>query len=152
MMKKYTTRFHVDVPPAMAFGYLADPATAMPGMSKMELIHETPDRVGSVYRYEERFLGMRFAGLFVVVEYVEDEHIKGEFSGGFEEGQGTWTFEPAAGGTDVTVESRFRVRIPIVGGLAARLMMRVSGKRWVPILKQEMEKYARTTHTGRSAA
>jgi carbon monoxide dehydrogenase subunit G len=151
MMKKYTTRFHVDVPPATAFAYLVDPETSMPGMS-MEVIHETTDGLGSVWRYEERFLGMRFTGIFVVTEYVKNKRIKGEYSGGLEQGEGMWTFKRAAGGTDVTVESRFRVRIPIVGGLAARLMMRSTETRWVPILKKEMETYALTTHTTRSAA
>jgi carbon monoxide dehydrogenase subunit G len=151
MMKKYTTSFHVDVPPATAFAYMADPTTTMPGMSKMEVVHETPDGVGSVWRYEERFLGMRFRGLYVVTEYVENKRIKIEFSGGLEVGEGMWTFEPAAGGTDVTIESRFRVRIPIVGPFATRLMMRSTETRWVPILKKEIEKYA-TAHTTKTAA
>jgi hypothetical protein len=144
-MKEYTTRFHVDVPPAAAFAYMVDPATTMPGMSRMVLISGTPDRVGSVWRYEERFLGMRFTGLFVVTEYVEDERIAGEFSGGLEEGRGAWTFEPADAGADVTIRSRFRLRIPLVGPLATRLMMRANETRWAPILKKEMEEYARTT-------
>lgn len=59
-MAKYTRQFHVDVPPAVAFAYMTDPTTDMPGM-KMDLIRETPDHIGTVYRYEERFLGMRFA-------------------------------------------------------------------------------------------
>jgi carbon monoxide dehydrogenase subunit G len=152
MMKKYTTRFHVDVPPAMAFAYIKDPTSTMPGMSKMEVVHETPDGVGSTWRYEERFLGMRFTGLFVVTEYIENKRIKGEFSGGLEEGEGTWTFKRAAGGTDVTIESGFRIRIPIVGPLAGRLMMRSGQRRWIPTLQKEMEKYARTAHTTKTAA
>jgi carbon monoxide dehydrogenase subunit G len=51
MMKKYTTSFHVDVPPSTVFAYLKDPTTTMPGMSKVEVVHETPDGVGSVWRY-----------------------------------------------------------------------------------------------------
>jgi carbon monoxide dehydrogenase subunit G len=150
-MKEYTTTFHVDVPPAVAFAFLKDPTTAMPGMSEMELIHGSPDEVGSVWRYEERFLGMGFTGLFVVVEYVENERIKGEFSGGLEEGAGIWTFEGAGGGTDVTVESSFRVRLPLVGGLAAGLMMRASQSRWVPALKEAMEEYATEAHAAEAA-
>jgi hypothetical protein len=141
-MKKYTTRFHVDVPPATAFAYLMD-TTTMPGMN-MEVVHETADRIGSVFRYEERFLGLRFRGLFVVVELVENERLHGEFSGGLEEGEGIWTFEAADGGTDVTVESDFRVRIPIVGRAAAALMMRFYRTSWVPTLRKAMEAYART--------
>jgi carbon monoxide dehydrogenase subunit G len=146
-MRKYTTSFHVEVPPAVAFAYMADPTTTMPAMSDMELIHETPTRIGTVYRYEERFLGRRFTGLFVVTDCVENERIKGEFSGGLEEGEGLWTFERAGAGTQVTVESDFRVRIPIVGRLATRLMMRASRRTWVPALKAEMEKYAETHAT-----
>jgi carbon monoxide dehydrogenase subunit G len=143
-MKKHTTSFHVDVPLEVAFAYMADPATTMPAMSKMELIHETPEHIGTVYRYEERFLGLRFTGLFVVTEFVENERIKGEFSGGLEEGEGLWTFEPVDSGTDVTVEPDFRVRIPVVGRLATRLMMRAFEGTWVPALKTEMKEYAET--------
>lgn len=143
-MKKYTSRFHVDAPPAMVFDYMLDPSTAMPGMSEMEPIHETPDVLGSVYRYEERFLGMRFTGLFVITELVRNKRLKGEFSGGLEEGWGAWMFKGAHGGTDVTIESGFRVRLPIVGSLAARLMMRGNERIWVPQLKKQMEEYAHT--------
>jgi carbon monoxide dehydrogenase subunit G len=145
-MKTYTTRFHVDVPPATVFAYMMDPSTVMPGMEKMEPVHETPERIGSVYRYEERFLGMRFTGLFVIVELVENERIHGEFSGGLEVGEGVWSFAPADGGTDVRVESRFRLRIPLVGRPAAALMMRFQGTSWVPILRKEMEAYGRRTN------
>jgi carbon monoxide dehydrogenase subunit G len=149
MMKKYTTSFHVDVPPATVFAYVKDPMSTMPGLSKVEVVHETPDGVGSVWRYEERFLGMRFTGLFVVTEYIENERIGIEFSGGLEVGEAMWTFERAADGTDVTIESRFRVRIPIVGPLAMRLMMGSSDTRWVPALQREIEQYA---HTIKAAA
>jgi carbon monoxide dehydrogenase subunit G len=150
-MAKYTTSFHVDVPPAVAFAYMTDTTTTMPAMSKMELIHETPNKIGTVYRYEERFLGMRFTGLFVITEYVENKRIKGEFSGGLEEGSGTWTFKRAAGGTEITVEPDFRIRIPIIGPLATRLMMRTNRMTWIPALKKEMRRYAET-HATKTAA
>jgi carbon monoxide dehydrogenase subunit G len=143
-MSKYTTHFHVDVPPAAVFAYLKDPTTTMPGMTKTEVIHEAPADVGTAYRYEERFLGMRFTGIFVITEHVPDERLTIEFSGALEDGTGTWTFEPAAGGTDVTIESDFRLRVPVLGPLAMRLMRRTNETRWLPILKKDIEKHART--------
>jgi hypothetical protein len=143
-MKTYTTRFHVDAPPATVFEYMIDPTTAMPGMSKMEVLLETPGFLGSVWRYEERILGMRFTGLFVITEFVRNKRLKGEFSGSLEEGSGVWMFKGVRGGTDVTIESSFRVRLPLVGPLAARLMMRGNEKVWLPKLKKEMEEYAHT--------
>lgn len=151
MMAKHTYSFHVEVPPSMAFAYMTDPTTTMPSMDKMELIHETPDKIGTVYRYEERFLGMRFTGLFVITEYVENKRMGGQFAGSLEEGMGLWTFKRAAGGTEITVEPDFRIRIPIVGSLATRLMMSTNRMTWIPPLKKEMKKYAET-HAKKAAA
>lgn len=141
-MKKYTSHFHVDAPPTLVFDYMIDPSTAMPGMSKMEPVLETPDFVGSVFRYEERLLGMRFTGLFVITELIRNKRLKGEFSGALEEGSALWLFKGARGGTDVTIESSFRVRLPLVGPLATRLMMRGNESIWLPKLKKDMEEYA----------
>lgn len=142
-MSKYTIRFNVDVPPAAVFAYLSDPKTTMPGLTETEVIHDAPEDVGTAYRYTERFLGMRFTGIFVVTEHVPDKRLKIEFSGALEEGAAVWSFEPADGGTDVTIDSDFRLRIPVFGPLAMRLMQRTSQTRWMPVLKKQIEQHAR---------
>jgi carbon monoxide dehydrogenase subunit G len=134
----------VAVPPAAVFAYLKDPKTTMPALTKTEVIHEAPEDVGTAYRYEERFLGMRFTGIFVITEHVPDKRLTIEFSGALEEGRGTWTFEPSGEGTDVTIDSDFRLRIPILGDLAVRLMQRTNETRWLPDLTKQIEKHARS--------
>jgi carbon monoxide dehydrogenase subunit G len=143
-MSKYTMHFNVAVPPAAVFTYLKDPKTTMPGLTKIEVIHEASEDVGTAYRYEERFLGMRFTGIFVITEHVPDKRLTIEFSGALEEGKATWTFEPSDEGTDVTIASDFRLRIPVLGGLAVRLMRRTNETRWLPALKEQIEKHARS--------
>lgn len=44
----------------------------------------------------------------------------------------------------MTIVSDFRVRIPMVGPLLTRLMLRFSETTWIPAMKKEMEEYAKT--------
>lgn len=142
-MSAQTTRFHVDVPPEAVFAYLEDPKATMPGMKRTEVIHRAPDWIGTSYRYEQSMFGLGVPGIYVITEHVPGKRFAIEFSDVLQEGTSTWTFEQAGDGTDATVESDFRLRIPVVGVLAMRALQRTNETRWVPALKRTIEAHAR---------
>jgi uncharacterized protein YndB with AHSA1/START domain len=149
-MKEYTETLHLDVPPEVAFATVVDPESQAGRFMKVEVVKETPDGVGTTLRYYYRMLGMRLGGgTYTYTEYVPNERFKWEFSGGPEmlltggPVSSTLTFEPADGGTDVTVRPEFETRIPVVNDLARGIMLWSWRNRDLPKFKAAIEKRAR---------
>lgn len=148
-MKKYTV--HVDAPPEAVFAAVLDPELQSGRSLKWEPVKETPDGVGSTFRYYYQVLGMRMGGgTFTFSEYVPNQRVKFEFSLGGGEMllaggpvSSLWTFEPTDGGTDLTVQPEFKMRIPVVNHLARWMMMRSWRTKDIPRLKAEIEKRAK---------
>lgn len=150
-MKEYTA--HIDAPPATVFAAMLDPELQGGGSLRTEVVEETPDGVGSKFRYYFKVLGMRLgSGTYTYSEYVPEERVRMEFSGGGPLMALTggpvaslWIFEPADGGTDVTVKPEFKTRIPLVNHLARRMMMRSWKTRDIPRMKAAIEERAKST-------
>ena len=149
-MKQFTTTFHVDVPPEKVFATVVDPESQQSRFMKVEVVKETPDGAGNTLRYYYQVLGIRLrGGTYAYSEYLPGERFKWEFSGGPEmvltggPVAATWTFVSADGGTDVTVCSEFKTRIPVLNHLARGIMMRSWRTRDLPRFKAEIEKRAK---------
>lgn len=147
-MKRYTVKFHVDAPPERVFAYLVDPKGNMASNEdmRMELVKESPDGVGTTYRYETKMFGLRSSGLCVFTEYVPNERVKMEFSMGPEmllvggPLSSVWTCRPADGGTDVIVNPTFRTYLPVVNQVGRWFMLRSWQKADLAKVKAEIEK------------
>jgi carbon monoxide dehydrogenase subunit G len=153
-VKQYTQTFHVDVPPENAFAVVVDPEAQQSRFMKVEVVEETPDGVGTTLRYYYQVLGRRLGGgTYKYSEYVPGERFTWEFSGGVGmlltggPVSSTITFEPADGGTDVTIHPEFKTRIPVVNDLVRGIMMR-TWRRGLSKWKVEIEERAK----GRTAA
>jgi uncharacterized protein YndB with AHSA1/START domain len=147
-VKQYTQTFHVDAPPEKAFTVVVDPEAQPSRFMRIEVLEETPDGVGTTFRYYYQVLGRRFGGgTCTFSEYVPGERFTWEFSDGAGLLTGgpvssTWTFEPADDGTDVTIHPEFKTRIPVVNDLARGIMMWFWRARSLPAVKAEIEKRA----------
>lgn len=147
-MKQYTQKFHVDVPPEKAFAVVVDPEAQQSRFMKVEVVEEAPDGVGTTLRYYYQLLGKRLGGgTYRYSEYVPGERFTWEFSaaGMLLTGgpvSSAWTFEPAEGGTDVTIHPEFETRIPVVNDLARGIMMWFWRARSLPAFKAAIEKRA----------
>jgi hypothetical protein len=148
-VRQYTQTLHVDVPPDQAFATVVDPEAQQSRFMKVEVVEESPEGVGTTLRYFYRLLGVRWGGgTYRYSEYVPGKRFKWEFSGGPEmlltggPVSSTFIFEPADGGTDVTIHPEFKRRIPVVSDLARGIMMR-SWRRSLPKWRAEIEKRAK---------
>ena len=149
-MKKYTQTLHIDVPPEKAFDVVVDPEAQQSRFMKVEVVKETPDGVGTTLRYYYQVVGMRLGGgTYRYSEYVPGKRFAWEFSGGPEmlltggPVASTWTFEPADGGTDLTIHAKFKTRIPLLNNLARGIFMWSWRTRDLPRFKAEIEKRAK---------
>jgi uncharacterized protein YndB with AHSA1/START domain len=145
----YTQKMHVDVPPEVAFDVVVDPEAQQSRFMKVEVVKETPDGVGTELRYFYRLLGLRFpGGTYTYSEYVPGERFTWTFGNGAESlllggpVSSTITFEPADGGTDVTITPEFTNRIPVVNPVARQAMM-LFWRRELPKWKDEIEQRAK---------
>ena len=149
-VKQFNEKLHIDVPPETAFDVVVDPDAQQSRFMKVEVVNETPDSLGTTLRYHYKVAGMRLGGgTYTYSEYVPGERFTWEFSGGpemFVMGgpvSSTWTFEAADGGTDLTIDSEFKTRIPVLNNLTRRIFMRSWRKRDLPRFKAEIEKRAK---------
>ncbi len=145
----YTQTLHLDVPPETAFAVAVDPEAQQGRFMKVEVVKETPEGVGTELRYFYRLLGMRLpGGSYTYSDYVPGKRFTWEFSGGPETlllggpVTSTITFEPADGGTDMTIEPEFRDRIPVVNPIARRGLM-LFWRMGLPKWKDEIEQRAK---------
>ncbi len=151
-MKEYTQTLHVDAPPEKAFAAVVDPEMQQGRFMKVEVVKETSEGVGTTFKYYYKVLGKRLGGgTYSFSEYVPGRRFKWEFSAGGREMlltggpvASTWTFEPAEGGTDVTVRPEFETRNPVRNGLARGIMMWSFRTRSAPKFMAKVEKRAKS--------
>ena len=149
-MTEYSTTLHVDVPPEQVFALTVDPEFQQSRFMKIEAADEAPPGVGSTLRYHYEVLGRHLAsGTCTYAEFEPGRRFKWDFAGGGPETllvggpvSSTWIFEPAEGGTDVTVRPEFTTRIPVVNHVARRIMMWSWRKRTLPKFVAAVEKRA----------
>lgn len=133
-----TKTVHVEAKPEQVFSFFLD-STATPKGMTMEVVHETPDVVGTSYEWTFRMFGLPRKGVTVVTDYVPGKRIAFQNFGAMEGTQAA-TVEPENGGSKVTNEMDSRLAIPIIGRFMDPMLRRGWNKNlaWG---KREMEKH-----------
>lgn len=83
-----------------------------------------PEGVGTSARLYSHFLGFHLEGVMEYTEVVPGERIVAQVHFFGEKPTWTYTFEPAEGGTKVTLEGRWDVALPVVGKPVEQLMVK----------------------------
>lgn len=139
-MKNETVSVHIDAPPEAVFAFVLDPdAPEVPGGANWRFPEGVPLGAGTEFTYTDRMFGRRYEGTGTIKEYVENQRIVFEFSDPTQSGTSTWTLAPADGGSTLVVDSRFELRIPLIGPILVRLMMPMFRLRTMPALKKAIE-------------
>jgi carbon monoxide dehydrogenase subunit G len=121
---KATRSDHIDAAPETVFDHIVDPTIVPPGM-RVQTVHESPEGVGSVYEWTYRLLGIPFRGITVYTQYVPNRRFVCQ-NLGMVAATVLFTVEPEDGGTRLTREMGFKVRIPLLGRLLEALMVKAA--------------------------
>lgn len=119
-----TRSIHIDAAPETVFDNIVDPNIVPPGMT-VQTVHESPEGVGSVYEWSYRLLGITFRGITVYTQYVPNRRLACQ-NLGMVAATVVFTVEPEDGGTRLTRETDFKVRIPLLGRWLEALMVKAA--------------------------
>jgi len=116
----------IDAPVEKVFNYIADPMNEVqfiPSIVEVSDVTRTEEGVGSHYRWAYKMLGMRFRGESTCTEFVPHERIVTESKGGI---LSTWTytFQPADGGTKMSLTVDYTIPVPVLGKFAEGLVLK----------------------------
>jgi hypothetical protein len=131
---------HIDATPEQVISAMLDPTATPRGMT-MEVVHESPDVVGTSYEWTFKMLGIPRKGVTVITDYVPGERVVLRNFGALE-GTQSETVELDNGGSKVTHEMDSHLAIPLIGRFFDPLLH----KGWQKNLewgKREIEKQAK---------
>jgi hypothetical protein len=79
--------------------------------------------VGDSFRWVYKMAGMRFEGTNQTTEFVANQRVVTKNETGIPS-TFTWTYQPEAGGTKLTLEVEYTVPIPLLGKLAEAVIVK----------------------------
>ena len=104
---------HIDSKPKDVFSFFLD-STATPRGMTMEVVHESPDVVGTSYEWTVKMLGVPRKGVTVITDYVPGKKLVYRNFGAMEGTQAV-TVEPENGGSKVTHDMDSQLAVPLIG-------------------------------------
>lgn len=125
-MAKLRKSITINAPAEKIFNFITTPTNlpgVWPNLLEVKDVQPLPDgRRGKRFRFVYQMAGQRFEGRSETTECVPPERNVSRQQGGIESTV-TWTFQPAAEGTEVTIEGDYKVPIPVLGKLAEPLVV-----------------------------
>lgn len=106
------------------FAFVENPSNmpdVWPSLERVTDVERQPNG-GYSCNYIYRIAGMRFEGHTDLVEHVPNQRIVTRSKIGME-GIVRWTFQPEGNGTRLTIEAEYIVPMPLVGKIAAALLV-----------------------------
>ncbi len=125
-MAKLTKSITINAPVEKVFGYISEPTNLpeiWPSLIEIKNVKHLPDgRTTDYWTY--KMAGIRLKGT-ITTEDVENKRVISKTEGGVKSTQ-IWTFEPEDGGTKATFEVEYIVPIPVLGKLAAVIVVKIN--------------------------
>ena len=128
-MAKVVRSVTINAPVEKVFNYLTDPLNLLeiwPSLVEVSEVQQTPEGVGSTYRWVYKLAGIRFEGKAEFVEYVANKRVVTKATGGGMEATHTSTYEDANGSTKFTSESVYTIPIPVLGKVAEAVVVKLN--------------------------
>lgn len=123
-MMRATKTMYIEAAPDEVLQFLFDPSGPHhPGLTRMEVVHESPGVVGNSYAWTFKVLGVPRTGVMVVTEYVPGERLTMRDFGAME-ATARWTVEAENGGTKATADVEAHLALPLVGRLLDPILRR----------------------------
>ncbi|MBU1878413.1 MAG: SRPBCC family protein [Chloroflexi bacterium] len=124
-MSRIEKTITINAPVEQVFGYISDPANLpeiWPSMEEVQDVLWLPTG-GTSFQWVYKMAGMRFEGASETTEYIPNQRIVTQSTTGIAN-TFTWTYQSEDGGTRVTLEVAYTVPVPLLGKLAAALIVR----------------------------
>lgn len=132
----------IGAPVERVFAYAADPMATPEWIVGIMEAHDVKGAgKGLRFGWTYKMLGIPFQGETVRADYVQNERIVDESTGGLASTL-TWTFTPVQSGTKVAVEIDYTIPVPVLGKMAEKLVMKRNEREvdmWMENLKERLE-------------
>ena len=115
----------INAPVEKVFTFMGEPANlpqVWPSMVEVRDIQPSPAG-GFNFGWTYKMAGMRFDGASETVEAIPNQRVVVKSTKGIES-KFIWTYQPQAGGTQVTMEAEYSIPIPLIGKLAEALIVK----------------------------
>ena len=126
-MTKLTRSIEIESPVGKVFDFAKDVGrfwTSWPEEVAARDVKLKPDGVGSSARLFGHFLAIHMEGTIEYTEVVPNERIVAKIHWFGESPTWVFTFEPSAGGTKLTAEGEWHVKVPVVGKRIEGMMVK----------------------------
>jgi uncharacterized membrane protein len=124
-MTKLTKSIHVKVPVENVYDFVFEPANLVeiwPSLIEIKDLQQLPNG-GNKYTWVYKMAGMRFEGKGEDIEVSPLKRLSSKNEGGIDSVV-TWSFEAENGGTQVTMETEYKVPIPLLGKIAENIIIK----------------------------
>ena len=123
-MAKVERSININAPIDKVFSYVADPRNELEYIPSITDIRDiTGQGVGQRFGWTYKMLGIPLKGEDEVTEYVPNQRYVHKSTGGIVS-TWTWTFQPEAGGTRLTLVVEYTIPVPVLGKVGERLGLR----------------------------
>ena len=126
-MTKIERTITIDAPVEKVFSYVDDPthlSEYWPRVTEVKDIQRLPNG-GKRFRFVYSMAGVRFEGYSTYIEYVVNQRVVVETQGGIQS-ISTWSYQPTAGGTKLTVEYEYTIPISLLRKLAEAFILKIN--------------------------
>ena len=122
-MAKVERSININAPVKKVFAYITDPANRMEWLPSTTNIRDiTGLGVGQRWGYTYKMAGISLKGENVVTEFTSDQWYAHKSTGGVVS-TWTYTFNPEAGGTRLSLVVEYNIPVPVLGKMAERLVL-----------------------------
>jgi len=123
-MTKVERSFKINAPVEKVFSYVTDPRNELEYIPSITDIRDiTGQGVGQRFGWTYKMLGIPLKGKDEVTEYVPNQRYVQKSTGGIVS-TWTWTFQPEAGGTRLSLVVEYTIPVPVLGKVGERLALR----------------------------
>ena len=129
-MVKVERSILINAPVEKVFDYMADVHSNVeyiPGMIDVRDIQETPNHVGTHFKWTYKMAGIKFDGETTVLEWEQYKRVVTDSKGGIK-AKWYFTFGREAAGSKLSIAVEYEVPMPVLGKLAEAVVRRQNEK------------------------
>jgi uncharacterized protein YndB with AHSA1/START domain len=124
-MAKFERTVQINAPVEQVYEYLTTPMNLLEIWPSMVEIKDVKNAgtVGGGFHWVYKMAGMKFEGTTEYSEVIPCQHVVAKNTGGIPSTL-VWTYQPANGGTQLTLQAEYTVPLPLLGKLAEAFIVK----------------------------